>query len=136
MQQEDYIKRQIDQLGKVLGLLLANLMGLKNQGNPSDSIEISNKILKSELSIDIDGIMVIPNDQFISTLKENRALSNQNLNQLSEILFLLAENAIDNNIRKNTLYEKCLIILEYIELTENAYSMDRHFKIDLIKSKL
>ena len=51
MQQEDFLKRQIDQLGQVLGKILADLIGLKAVGQIGEGIEASSQALKKEFWI-------------------------------------------------------------------------------------
>lgn len=56
MEQRDYLQKQIDQLGRVLGKLLADLIGLKNQGEISEGIEIISQKLKDELDLDLESL--------------------------------------------------------------------------------
>jgi hypothetical protein len=63
--QEDYLKRQIDQLGQVLGKILADLIGLKTQGHIGEGIEEVNQKLKSELNLNINELTLIPVENFI-----------------------------------------------------------------------
>lgn len=129
MEQQDYLKRQIDQIGRVLGKVLAGVIGLKNNGQLNDGIEITNQTLKSELDIDIYRLIQIPNEEFVDTLKSTKGFSNENLGKLAEILLIVAENrhVLDKNI-----YEKSLILFEYIDKEENVYSLDRQWKIEQI----
>jgi len=43
MDQEDYLIRQISQLGRVLGKILAGLLGLKATGQINSGIETANQ---------------------------------------------------------------------------------------------
>ena len=45
MQQEDWLIRQINQLGRVLGKILSDLLGLKTQGRVSEGIEAAEQTL-------------------------------------------------------------------------------------------
>jgi hypothetical protein len=133
MEERDYLKKQIDQLGRVLGNILSDLMGLKNQGNISQGIEITNQAVKSELDFDLEALLDIPTDIFIETLTKHKNVSNENLEKLAEIFFLIADNTAV--INKN-IYEKCLVIFEYLEKAENVYSLDRQCKIERIKNEV
>ena len=46
MEQQDYLKKQIDQLGKVLGKIFSDLFGLKSNGQINAGLEITNQTLK------------------------------------------------------------------------------------------
>lgn len=133
MEQQDYLKRQIDQIGRILGRILTDLAGFKNKGQINDGIAITNQILKNELDIDITELAEIRKDEFITTIKSKKNLTNENIGMLAEILLLVAESSYDVN---RSLYEKCLIIYEYLEKEENVYSLDRQWKIKRIKNLL
>ena len=134
MEQQDHLKKQIDQLGRVLGKILSDLLGLKNQGQINDGIEITNKALKGELDLDMQALIDIQTDDFINTLKIEKNFNNENLDKLADILLLIADNKQDKD--KKMLYEKCLTIYEYLEKTENVYSLDKQWKIERIKNVL
>ena len=133
MEQQDYLKRQIDQLGKVLAKIFSYLLGLKNSGQINEGLEITNKTLKNELNFDIQNLLDIPTDDFVNTLKEHKNLANDNLGKLADILLLIADNAQADNKK---IYEKCLAIYEYLEKAENIYTIDRQWKIERIKNVL
>lgn len=139
MEQEDFIKRQIDQLGRVLGTILADLIGLKAQGQISEGIEAADKELKKKLDLNVDNLTSISTEKFIKTLQEGKKLSNDNFDKLVDILFLLTEELDERNTdneKKNKLYERSLTIYEHLEDTSSTYSFDRHFKIEKIINAL
>lgn len=133
MEQQDYLKKQIDQLGQVLAKILSDLLGLKNKGQINNGIELTNQTLKTEIDFDIQELLDIPTDDFVNTLKKQKNLTNDNLAKLAEILLLIADNGQTDNKK---LYEKCLTIYEYLEKAENIYSLDRQWKIERIKNVL
>lgn len=133
MEQQDYLKRQIDQLGRVLGKILTDFIGLKNKGQINNGIELARQTLKSELAIDIYELIEIQKDEFVNTLQSKMKFTNDTFNLLAEILLLLAENSPD---KKKSLYEKCLCIYEFLEKEENVYSLDRQWKIERLRNVL
>ena len=138
MEERDYFKRQIDLIGKVLGKLLADLIGTKKSGGNSGGIEITNQVLKEELDLDIEFLIAIPKDKIIDLLKIEKRLSDENLQLIAEILIVNLSNS-DNNmeeIDRINLYEKCLKIYEHIEKFDKTYSFERNTKIQNIRSLL
>lgn len=133
MEQRDYLKKQIDQLGQVLAKIFSDLLGLKNSGQINAGLEITSQALKNELNIDIQALLDIPTDNFIDTLTTQKNLTNDNLDKLAEILLLIADNRQDDDKK---LYEKCLTIYEYLEKVENIYTLDRQWKMKRIKNEL
>jgi hypothetical protein len=134
MEQEDYLKRQIDQLSRILGKILSGMIGLKNQGQISESIEMTNQTLKKELELDIQELIDIKTDNFIKTLKSEKDFTDESLDKLAEILLVIADSRQDGDRKK--VYLKCLTIYEYLEKVENTYSIDRQMKIAQIKNML
>ena len=132
MEQQDYLKKQIDQLGQALAKIFSDLLGLKNNGQINAGLEITNQTLKNELDFDIQDLLDIPTDKFIDTLTTQKNLTNDNLDKLAEILLLIADNRQDDNKK---LYEKCLTIYEYLERVENIYTLDRQWKMNRIKNE-
>lgn len=133
MEQQDYLKKQIDQLGQVLAKLFSDLLGLKNSGQINAGLDITNQTLENELDFDIQDLLEIPTDKFIDTLTTQKNLTNDNLEKLAEIFLLIADNRQDDNKK---LYEKCLTIYEYLEKVENIYTLDRQWKMKRIKNEL
>lgn len=134
MEWRDYLMRQFDQVGQVLGKILSDLLGLKSQGKVNDGIEIVNQVLKEELDLDIQKLLNIQLGDFINTLKTEKGFTNESLDKLADILTIIADNR--QNKDKKMLYERCLIIYEYLEKTESVYSLDRKWKIEQIKNML
>jgi hypothetical protein len=138
MEQQDYLKRQIDQLGKVLGKILADLVGLKNQGQASEAIEITDQALKNQLDFDIDELINLPADKFIEKLTKNSKLSNEQIETLNDVFFELAEGIEQNghSSKAITLLEKILSLYDYLDKTGTIYPFDRSLKIEKVKSLL
>lgn len=118
----------------MLGKISSDLLGLKNNGQIVDGIEIMYQTLKGELDLDIRELIHINNDDFIETLTTKKGFNNDNLNKLADILLLIAENGQEKD--KRLLYGKSLIIYEHLEKAENIYSLIRQEKIELIKKAL
>ena len=134
MEQQDYLKRQIDQLARILGKVLTLLPGLNKNGQLTYAYEASEQIIKTELDIDIRRLINMPSDELINYLKSEKYYTNQNLGKLADILFLTAQYATDND--KQSLYLKSLSVFEYLETAEKTYAIDRQLKIKQIRELL
>ena len=133
MIRQDFIIKQINQLGQVLARLLSDLQGLKSSGQKSAGLEITNQTLKNELDLDVQDLIDIPTDNFIETLTDQKNITIESLEKLAEILLLIADN---NHEDSKIMYQKCVIIYEYLEKAEDSYTLHRQWILQRIKKEL
>jgi hypothetical protein len=133
MEQQDYLKKQIDRLGQVLGKILAECIGFKNAGQIQNGMEWTNQALQEAIGRDTDELLRIPTSEFVSTLLNEKQFTPESLEQLADILFHLADNRPEHG---KAIYEKCLAIYRHLEATDNVYSMDRQWKIERLENLL
>ena len=72
MEERDYLKRQIDVLGRILGKLLSDLLEKKGNGEIVGGIELTNQILNEELNLTIEKITEIPEEDFVNFLETEK----------------------------------------------------------------
>jgi len=133
MERSDYLEKQINQLGKVLGTILARLLTLKNASTPETKLSSSAaEAFKNELDIDLDTLMALPDDTFVGELQTKLNFNDENLDQLADIFTLLAqENSGDIALG---LYQKVLAIHLFLQEKSSVYSLQRQWKIDEIRN--
>lgn len=87
MERRDILKEQIEQLGRVLGKITANFIGLKTQGSVQEEpVQATNQALQTELNLDIDNVLQLEDAalaQYLDALKFNE----QHLDQLAHYLY-------------------------------------------------
>jgi hypothetical protein len=130
MEQRDYLLRQAELFGQVLGKLLAKLLNLKNQEQTSSAIEITNQTISEDLGLDMNALTELDTNDLIQLLIAEKKFSNENVERLADIFFILAENRHPEE--KNQLNKKCLAMYEYVEAIDPTYSINRHLKIEQI----
>ena len=59
MQQRDILKDEIEELGRVLGRILATFLGWKSEGDPVRGTEMANEQLASELDISVEYLLAL-----------------------------------------------------------------------------
>lgn len=131
MEQRDHLKKQIDDLAEVLGKLLTGLLQLKTEGKIQESLDLTNQTLKTALNQDMDELLAIPDETFISDLKAKK-IKNEAFDKLAEILLVMADNEGPSEKGKK-IYKKCFLLFEKLESVEPIYSMDRHRKLERLK---
>jgi predicted HAD superfamily phosphohydrolase len=133
MEQQDYLKKQIDQLGQVLQKMFSDLIGKKNNGQLSSGIELTSQHLKNALDLDLQSLLDIPTEDFVNTLMVHENMTNSNLEKIAEILLFIADNDEKDNKK---LYEKVGVIFKHLEKTENIYSLERTWTMERISKIL
>jgi hypothetical protein len=131
MEQRDYLIRQIEQFGQVLGKVLFDLLGLKNKGDISESIEFTTRLLISELDVDLEKLVSIKRDELIDALICKKGFNNENLEILAEILMQTGDNYFKiKNLHKGEIFcQTSLTIYEYLDKSDKTYSFDRKEKM-------
>ena len=136
MEQRDLIKDQIEQLGKVLGKILSDFLGLKAQGKVAQGIEISNENLKSELDLDIEIILSL-NGQELSEYLKDKKLTSEHIEKLIDFIAEIGEHTMltDKN-QAIRIFKKILEMYKIVNAISNAYSFERIHKEEKIKNVL
>jgi hypothetical protein len=132
LMERDYIKKQVDELARMLSKIISDLMGQKAE-TPIGGIEAMSQVLKSQLDIDFQALMSISDNDFITILEKK--LSTESINNIAKIMLIVADNTKKTNEETTILYSKCLLILEYLEKKEATYSFDRNLTIQKIKKQ-
>lgn len=138
MEQRDYLMRQIEQLGEVLAMMLARLLGIKQKGNASLGLEELRQTYKSELDLDVEELIKIPKEEIIESFLKKNKLMEHHLETIAELLKVTGENLIGYDRVKdgNHVLEQSLYILEYLQTTSKIYSINRVMKIEYLKEML
>lgn len=77
-------------------------------------------------------------EQLLSFLKQS-SLNFENLNIFADILFEVADHNFEKSEQHThslQLFSKCFFIYQFLEKSENIYSIDRNLKISKIKDNL
>jgi hypothetical protein len=129
MEQRDFLVRQAEIFGQVLGKLLARLLEINES---QEIIAEGNQALTESLGLNINDLISLDNEELLNRIINDKYFSLSNIEQLADILFVLANNSGDPE--QTTLREKCLLLYQFLEKEDNAYSFNREWKIgSLIK---
>lgn len=137
MIQRDFIKRQLEELGRAIGKIISDILKLKEIGKLDEGIVIAQETLESTFGLNIENILSIPSVNFVETLIEEKKYSSVHLNYLGDVLFTTAELFEQKGEKKRSkeLYQRVLIIFNYIDQTEKTFSLERNNKIEKIKNE-
>ena len=135
-ERKDYLKKQIDQLGRVLGKMLADLLGLKQQGQVSEGLQMVDETMQKALSLNLISMIAVSPRELVDWLKREHQFQPEHLEPMADILYESAEGFL---LQKDTqtahaLWERALAIYEHLEATETTFSLERHYRIEEIKT--
>ena len=136
MERRDYLKDQIDQMGRVLGKILADFLGLKSQGMVNQGIEISNEQLIGELDLDVEELLSLNKSDMIEQL-EAKNLTAEHLEILASYLHEVGEVEFHHkNEHAKTYLNAALTLLDHLDEGSRTYSIERSNRRSNIKDML
>ncbi|MBL4559553.1 MAG: hypothetical protein JKX79_01075 [Labilibaculum sp.] len=125
MERRDLIKEEIEQFGRVLGMIIADFIGLKARGEVTQGIEISKKELKEELNIDIDKLIDLSNNELIKYFKDHK-LTAEHIELIADYLFKITESYTSAGKQETKKYlEKVLYLYDMADVFSQTISFDR-----------
>ncbi|MEQ9265421.1 MAG: hypothetical protein RLN81_09390 [Balneolaceae bacterium] len=136
---QDFIMRQIQQMTQVLNKILIQVLNLRKIDNQAETLNILNRELIEEVGFDIDEILSIKTEAELISFIKKTGFNTENLNILADILFEVADQGLEDPDKSEVsikLFSMSLELYEYIEKSENIYSIDRNLKISMIKNIL
>lgn len=132
---QDYLKKQIDQLGKVVAKLVADLMGLKSDFRITEAEELVNNVFEKELGFNFDEIVEQKNENLISFLNTNKKFSQETMEDIANIIFELGMVIEDKNKQANY-FQKAILLFEHLNTERKTFSFDFMVKINKMKELL
>lgn len=131
MIQKDYIQRMIEQISKVLGLL----MGMDV---PEEKIKIINEAYNHWLKTNPDFLRKLSPDDIVEVLVRGKGFTVEQMEFLAELMAEegKAEAENGNTVIAADLWRKTLVLFDYVNDTQQLFSFERMGRIDDVKSRL
>lgn len=132
MLKRDYLIKQFEEFGKVLGQIL----GLKKEGNLSQLNDMIREASQKYAASEIDYVETIPDEVLLKTLIDEKNLTDEQLKMLGDLLFEKAEYYLRLNAPETqslNCYKKAYLIYSFLK--EHAtlnFSLDMHYKLELL----
>jgi len=133
VEKRDLIKDELERMGKAISQLLANFLGLKDDGNSEQAIATTNKQLKAEIDLDIELMLTLQQQVFAEYL-ESKKLTHQHIETLIDY-FLETGSSLKklNPKRAKIILNKGLEMVDLLDKNSKTYSMERKEKKDKIR---
>ena len=126
MEQKDYLLRYLDQLA----IVLARLLGLKQEGKVSEAWETVDKALVGMKLPNLDKLSQLGRHDILDTLQRDLHLENVQLEVVAELLYQTGELQMEQNqkAKAKDLFRKALDLFDHVSLEEKIYSFEREAK--------
>lgn len=123
MMRRDLIKDQIEQLAKVLGMILSDFLGLKATGDVEEAIQTINERFQGELDLDIEKIVALHDDE-LSAYLTSKELHEPHLEILAAYLTEIGISR-SSETEKATYLNKAITLLDLADAFSKTFSFDR-----------
>ena len=134
MQRQDYIIKQIDQLGKVLSKLLADVLGLKHYLKITEADSIVNSVFEKELGFNFDAFLAIKDAECITFLIFNK-FDLASMEELANLFFEIGTSSTEKEKQTNC-FSKAKIIYNYLNTERKTFSFDFMTKLNAMENQI
>lgn len=136
MEQRDFIMRQIMMLTLFIKKLISRLLELNEKDDSLGMVEAVKTSFKDELQLDLDEMLLLPDEKFVQILKE-KYFGETHLEALAMMFEMVGRPDLGSfSLVKDLFLRKSLAIYLHLEAESKSYSVDRNEKIVRIKEML
>ena len=129
MASRDYLIRQFEEMGIFLSILFRRLLKMKEENQQEQMASAVREELIQELKLDIDQVIMLENEEFLSLIKTYFTSIDQ-LDKLADILKVLGQDASQFfSLTKANYLLKSLFLFTHLQETSSAFSYERRTKI-------
>lgn len=136
MEQRDWMQDQIEQLGRVLGMIIAKFFRLKNEGSLAQAVEITEKALVEQLDINIDELLDMSSEQ-LRIFMEQHKVQVHYFEQLADYLATKGVKYFETDPKHALLIlGKALEMYQIVTVTSSLFSLERAEKEKVVQAQL
>ena len=129
MASRDYLIRQFEEMGLFLAILLRRILKMKEENQQEQMASAVREELIQELKMDIDQVIMLENEEFLSLIK-NYFTSSDQLEKLADILKVLGQDSGQSfSLTKTNYLRKSLFLFSHLQESSSAFSYERRAKI-------
>lgn len=137
MQQEkDYLQREIQKLTLFLTKLISKISG-SNLDNIEIDLQQTDQEFQNNFGFSLFELMDLPNEKILDKLK---GINQTHLEKITDLLFESVRKAnemdTDSGINIKIFSKKTIFLLDYLDNSSGAYSIDRMNKKNVLQQNL
>ena len=134
MERRDHLMDQINQLSRMLGKLLADAIGLQQEGKLTEGIEMVAQVVTTTLELDPHQLQKMSEEAFKAHLNKDEKYTFTALEKLGDLFCFMAKP--EDQEKYKTYLKKALICYEMAMENQPNYSFNLHQKTNEVKEKL
>lgn len=136
MEQKDYILREIEKIGRIIGFIRQKLFGSKENLSLTTENQINDAsgMLMKETDFNLNKFLSLNIEESNEYISSFRGFSNENIELLADCICQICMN--DSSADSKKYLEKALQLYELCNLKSKTYSLQRENKIIAIKNAL
>jgi hypothetical protein len=123
---KDYILRELEKIT----VIMARLVGFKDQAKPDEFIKLADTMLQNEFDIKLDELLALSADNFELFLVKGNYKTDK-LNALAQLLYMHAE-PFSPSPETLAILQKILLIFEWLEKKHHSSSFENINKQNII----
>lgn len=130
MPKEDYLLKYLEKLSRVI----AAMLGLREKGFPEDALKLAEKTFNELLSIDLDAISNMRDDDFIELIKKESFQSTY-IDALAKISYETSKCYVakGETLKMRLFAEKALLLYLFLNEKDKTFSFERENIISELK---
>jgi ATP-dependent RNA circularization protein (DNA/RNA ligase family) len=129
MPSRDYLIRQFEEMGFFLASVLRRILKMKEENQQEQMESAVREELIQELKLDIDQLIMLENEEFLSLVKTYFTSEDQ-LEKLADILKVLGQDIeISFSLNKANYLKKAIFLFNNLQENSSVFSYDRRVKI-------
>jgi hypothetical protein len=129
MASRDYLIRQVEEMGLFLAILFRRILKMKEENQQEQMASVVREELIQELKLDIDQVIMLENEDFLSLIKTH-FISNDQLDKLADIMNVLGQNSGQSfSLTKTNYLRKSLFLFSHLQEVSSVFSYERRAKI-------
>lgn len=137
MAYQDFLTRQIEQLGMVLRRLITGLTGQGDPGAATLAMEEARQALGESLGLEPGMLAELRPEALVDNLRDRSAFSEANVDLLADLLLAMAANGAARSPEEGAHWERqALALLEHLNATSTTFNMERHSKVARLRARL
>jgi len=129
MPSRDYLIRQFEEMGFFLASLIQRILKMKEENQQEQMESAVREELIQELKLDIEQIIMLENEEFLSIIKITFTSDDQ-LEKLADILKILGQEIGHSfTLTKANYLRKSMFLFEHLQDSSSNFSYERKVKI-------